>query len=143
MGGQEVCNAATRASVPRHLAWAGRPQGRGESFSAPEGAGRQGARRPAGDESLSELLPSGDRVEGTIEKQEAYYRKLLGLAQNRDFAFVISFVHQDHDALREKIKEQSPELFITWRDCGLLDEKGKSRPAFDVWKKFLDSPLQK
>jgi uncharacterized protein (TIGR03067 family) len=82
-------------------------------------------------------------IEGTIEKQEAYYRRLLGLAQQRDFAFVISFVHQDYDALWEKIKDQSPELFIAWRDCGLLDEKGKARPAFDVWKKFFDSPLQK
>lgn len=81
-------------------------------------------------------------IEGTLEKQEAYYRKLLGLAEQHDFAFVICFVHQDYDALWEKIKEQSPELFIAWRDCGLLDENGKARPALDVWKKFFDSPLQ-
>ena len=63
-------------------------------------------------------------IEGTSEKQVAYYRKLLGLAQQRDFAFVISFVHQDYDALWEKIKDHSPELFMAWRDCGLLDETG-------------------
>ena len=65
-------------------------------------------------------------IEGTPEKQEAYYRALLALAQKRDFAFVVSFVHQDYDALWEKIKATSPELFIAWRDCGLLDEKGKA-----------------
>jgi uncharacterized protein (TIGR03067 family) len=82
-------------------------------------------------------------IEGTIEKQETYYRKLLQLAQQRDFAFVISFVHQDYDALWETIKDQSPELFIAWRDCGLLDEKGKSRPAFEVWKSYFEAPLEK
>ena len=47
-------------------------------------------------------------IEGTPEKQEAYYRKLLGLAQEREFVFVISFVHQDYDALWEKIKVNLP-----------------------------------
>ena len=82
-------------------------------------------------------------IEGTPEKQVAYYRKLLGLAQQRDFAFVISFIHQDYDALWEKIKDHSPELFIAWRDCGLLDEQGKARPAYGVWKEFFDLPLPK
>jgi hypothetical protein len=82
-------------------------------------------------------------IEGTPEKQVAYYRKLLGLAQQRDFAFVISFIHQDYDALWEKIKDHSPELFMAWRDCGLLDEQGKARPAYGVWKDFFDLPLPK
>jgi uncharacterized protein (TIGR03067 family) len=80
-------------------------------------------------------------IEGTPEKQEAYYRKLLGLAQQRGFVFVISFIHQDYDALWEKIKQHSPELFIAWRDCGLLDERGKARPAYHVWKDFFALPL--
>ena len=82
-------------------------------------------------------------IEGTSEKQVAYYRKLLGLAQQRDFAFVISFVHQDYDALWEKIRDHSPELFMAWRDCGLLDEQGKARPVYSVWKDFFDLPLQR
>lgn len=67
----------------------------------------------------------------------------MGLAQQRDFAFVISFIHQDYDALWEKIKDHSPELFMAWRDCGLLDEQGEARPAYGVWKDFFDLPLQK
>lgn len=82
-------------------------------------------------------------IEGTPEKQEAYYRALLDLAHRRDFAFVVSFVHQDYDALWEKIKDTSPELFMAWRDCGLLDETGKARPAFQVWRTYFDLPLRK
>ena len=68
-------------------------------------------------------------IEGTPEKQAAYYRRLLALAQRHNFVFVISFIHQDYDALWEKIKATAPELFMAWRDCGLLDENGKARPV--------------
>jgi hypothetical protein len=88
-------------------------------------------------------LPSaGVVIEGTPQRQEAYFRKLLALAHERDFAFVISFVHQDYDALWEKITAFSPELFIAWRDCGLVDENGKARPAFQVWKDYFELPRQ-
>jgi uncharacterized protein (TIGR03067 family) len=88
-------------------------------------------------------LPSAKVViEGSPEKQESYYRALLGLAQRRDFAFVVSFVHQDYDALWERIKGSSPELFVAWRDCGLLDERGKARPAYRVWKEYFELPLR-
>jgi hypothetical protein len=94
----------------------------------------------------AERLPlptAGVVIEGTPQKQEAYYRKLLQLAQQRDFAFVISFVHQDYDALWERIKDYSPELFIAWRDCGLIDEQGNARAARHVWKEYFDRPLRK
>ena len=82
-------------------------------------------------------------IEGTPEKQVVFYRRLLALAQKRDFVFVISFVHQDYDALWEKIKATAPELFMAWRDCGLLDENGKPRPAYKVWKEYFSLPLSK
>ncbi|MGQ0637109.1 MAG: hypothetical protein ACT4QC_21075 [Planctomycetaceae bacterium] len=81
-------------------------------------------------------------IEGTPEKQTAYYEKLLSVAQQRQFVFVISFIHQDYDVLWERIKSSSPEFFGTWRDCGLLDEKGNPRPAFDVWKAYFALPLK-
>lgn len=81
-------------------------------------------------------------IEGTPQKQEAYYRTLLALAQKRDFAFVVSFVHQDYDALWERIKGSSPELFMAWRDCGLLDEAGRPRPAYTVWRDCFRLPLR-
>jgi len=94
----------------------------------------------------AELLPMPQAkvvIQGTPEKQVAYYRRLLALAQQRDFVFVISFVHQDYDALWEKIKATAPELFMAWRDCGLLDENGNARPAYKVWKDYFSLPLSK
>ena len=76
-------------------------------------------------------------IEGTPAKQAAYYRKLLSTAQEHRFVFVISFIHQDYDSLWEKIRSSAPELFMAWRDCGLLDEKGNPRPAFQVWKNYF------
>jgi len=81
-------------------------------------------------------------INGSPEKQLAYYQKLLTLAQQRNFVFVISFIHQDYDALWEKIKNNSPELFIAWRDCGLLDENSHPRPAYGLWKSYFDLPLK-
>jgi hypothetical protein len=82
-------------------------------------------------------------IHGTPQKQEGYYQKLLSLAQQRKFVFVVSFVHQDYDALWEKIKGSSPELFIAWRDCGLLDQDARPRPAYAVWKSYFDLPLRR
>ena len=77
---------------------------------------------------------------GTPEKQAAHYPELLSMAPRRKFAFVISFVHQDYDGLWEKIKASAPALIIAWRDCGLLDQDGKPRPAYGVWKGVLTCP---
>ncbi|MBN1846214.1 MAG: glycosyl hydrolase 53 family protein [Sedimentisphaerales bacterium] len=85
---------------------------------------------------------SGQVVNGTEEKQAAYYRELLATAEARRFEFVISFLHQDYDAMWERIKSFSPEAFMAWRDCGLLDETGKKRPSYHVWKQYFDMPLE-
>ena len=79
-------------------------------------------------------------IEGTPEKRAAYYHRLLALALERDFALVISFIYQDYDALWKKIEKISPELFMAWRDCGLLDENGGPRPAYVVWKDYFRLP---
>ena len=79
-------------------------------------------------------------IEGTPEEQAAYYHRLLALAQERDVAFVIGFIHQDYDALWKKIEKISPELFMAWRDGGLLDENGGPRPAYAVWKDYFRLP---
>ncbi|NWG14119.1 MAG: hypothetical protein HXY20_11355 [Acidobacteria bacterium] len=80
-------------------------------------------------------------IYGSLELQKAYYEKLLELAQEKKFKFVVSFLHRDYDALWEKIKSASPSFFIAWRDCGLLDENGQKRPAYEVWRRFLAMPL--
>jgi hypothetical protein len=79
-------------------------------------------------------------IAGTPQKQEAYFQALLTFAQRNDTRFVIGFIHRDYDALWEKIKGSAPEVFMAWRDCGLVDEKGNPRPAFRVWRQFFELP---
>ncbi len=85
---------------------------------------------------------SGQVIDGTPKKQESYFKVLLAFAQEHNVRFVISFIHRDYDALWENIKGSTPEAFMAWRDCGLLDEDGKARPAYTVWKRYFDSPLR-
>jgi hypothetical protein len=79
-------------------------------------------------------------IHGTPEKQLAYHQKLFDIAHEKKFVFVVAFIHQDYDALWEKIKGSSPELFIAWRDCGLLDQSANPRPAYHLWKSHFDLP---
>jgi len=84
---------------------------------------------------------SGQVIEGSPEKQAAYYEALLAFAGAHETRFVISYLHRDYDALWEEIKGRSPEAFLAWRDCGLLDEQGRPRPAFRVWEHHRGRPL--
>lgn len=83
-------------------------------------------------------LKSGQVIDGTPEKQEAYFQALLAFAQAHETAFVICFVGRDYDALWEKIKATAPEAFAVWRDCGLIDEAGEPRPAYRVWRRHFE-----
>ena len=55
--------------------------------------------------------------------------------------FVVLFIHQEYDALWEKFKGTAPELFMAWGDCGLIDERGRSRPALAVRRDEFKRPL--
>src|SRR6185503_16831155 len=48
-------------------------------------------------------------INGSPEKQAAYTRTLLELAQKAHFRFVVFFIHQDYDALWDTIKATAPE----------------------------------
>ena len=56
-------------------------------------------------------------------------------AESRDFVFIINFVLRDYDALWEKIGRT--DLAAVWRDTGLYDENGLSRPALQAWQTAL------
>ena len=85
---------------------------------------------------------TGQIINGTEEKQAAYYKQLLATARSRRFEFVISFLHRDYDAMWDRIKAFSPEAFMAWRDCGLLDQAGKKRKSYHIWKQYFDMRLQ-
>jgi hypothetical protein len=80
-------------------------------------------------------------LRGTPEKQAAYTRTLLGLADRKRFQFVVLFIHQDYDRLWDTIKATAPELFMAWRDCGLLDDRGQARPSYAAWREYFVRPL--
>src|SRR4051812_328272 len=84
---------------------------------------------------------AGGFIEGTPEKRAADDETLLAFARKHETRFVISDLHRDYDALWEKIKDTAPEASLSWRDCGLLDDDGRSRPAYRAWERSLALPL--
>jgi len=80
-------------------------------------------------------------IDGNPALQADFYEKMLSFARTHRTAFMISFLYRDYDALWEKIKSTAPEAFMAWRDCGLLDEQARQRPAYHVWRKHFQIPL--
>lgn len=76
-------------------------------------------------------------ISSSPAKQAAYFETLFDQAVCDNYLFVIAFLYRDYDALWEKIKGTAPEAFIVWKDCGLIDERGNERPAYDVWKRYF------
>jgi hypothetical protein len=74
-------------------------------------------------------------------EQAEYARTLLSRAQAERYLFVTWWTSRDFDALWETFPESIKELGSIWRDTGLLDADGTPRPAFSVWKEWLDRPL--
>ncbi len=83
---------------------------------------------------------SGLTFDGTPEKQADYFSRLLDYAQEREMVFVVNFILHDYDALWEKVG--STDFAAIWRDTGLYDEDGSTRPALDVWRAALARPYQ-
>jgi hypothetical protein len=83
------------------------------------------------------------QIDGSPQRQVTYYQKLFAFAQGRKTAFIISFLCIDYDLLWKKIASGSPPLFQAWQNNGFVDAKGAVRPAYQVWRKFFDMPLQK
>jgi hypothetical protein len=90
-------------------------------------------------------VPFGEHVvtmDGSPELQDSFYKKLLALAKQKKFAFVIESVPRDYDTRWKKNKDEFPPFFIVWKDCGLIDGEGNKRPAYYTWRKYFDMPLK-
>src|SRR5262245_11419181 len=74
-------------------------------------------------------------------EQDAYVTALLKRAQSDRYLFVTWFASKDFDELWATFPETVKDLGRLWRDTGLVDEKGKERPALGTWKKELGRPL--
>lgn len=84
-------------------------------------------------------------IPGSPEKQKTYFETLLNTANKDGYLFVIAFLYRDYDALFGKIAQElekrnlTTDIFLVWRDCGMVDENGIERPALGVWKRYLSS----
>jgi hypothetical protein len=77
---------------------------------------------------------------GSLQGQAMYIETLLSTACREQYLFVIAFLYRDYDALWEKIKgDMSGDWAVAWRDCGLVDETGKTRRAYEVWRRYLNA----
>jgi hypothetical protein len=89
------------------------------------------------------IIHKDQRVDfkGSPGMQASYYERLFRFAQEKKFKFIIAFFHRDYDPWWEKNKANLPAWAVAWRDCGLVDEEGNKRPAYNVWRKYFDMPV--
>ena len=83
----------------------------------------------------------GVAIAGSERWQADYVQQLCAEAQRLEAEFVIWFVFRDYDRLYEKY-ENPPLVFKVWKDIGLLDDDGRAREAYLVWKQWRAIPVQ-
>lgn len=79
----------------------------------------------------------GVRIKGTEDWQRDYLDKLLNHANDLNAEFICWFVYRDYDRLYETFPT---DIMKIWRDTGLLDGDGNTRPAYDRWLEWKDLP---
>jgi hypothetical protein len=124
------------AEVDEAFAWLTRSF---DQFGKPYAVGE------SGESAEAMRVPFGEHVvtmDGSPELQASFYKKLLALAEQRKFAFVIESIPRDYDARWQKNKDEFPPFFIAWKDCGLIDGEGNKRPAYYTWREYFDMPLK-
>ena len=86
----------------------------------------------------------GKSIPGTEAGQNAYLTFVLGESARLHAEFVVWFFYRDYDALWDRIKFLGPdvEIFKAFKNTGLLDSKGRDRPASSTWRTWLRLPRQ-
>lgn len=78
---------------------------------------------------------------GSATRQDNYLDDLLDKAQARNAEFITWFILQDYDPLCSFVGGCS-DTDVLWRDSGLYDGFGNTRPAYTRWKDRLAIPAQ-
>ncbi len=71
-------------------------------------------------------------------EQLAYLETLLYNAHNENYPFIIWWAYRDYDQLWATFPTEFQDIGKLWRDTGLLNEDGKERPSFIVWKNTFE-----
>ncbi|MGR3279288.1 hypothetical protein ACSYAD_29925 [Acaryochloris marina NIES-2412] len=87
------------------------------------------------------LIPAREKWQAT------YIEFLLSEANRLQAEFVLHWGYRDLDQLQAKLDDTGGAFdsnihgFASLsKDCGLIDEKGRPRPSFNVWQKWLSLP---
>ncbi len=76
-------------------------------------------------------------IKSDVCQQKDYLESLMLNAYLHDYLFVIWWAYRDFDILWNYLPEEYKDLAKIWRDTGLLDEKGRQRPAYKIWEQIL------
>jgi hypothetical protein len=76
------------------------------------------------------------------QEQAAFVQVLLSQAQVHHYLFVTYWTARDFDELWKTFPESVKDLGTLWRDTGLIDEAGRPRPAYEMWKLWLAKPFK-
>jgi hypothetical protein len=77
-------------------------------------------------------------IESNVCEQKEYLETLLLNAYNHNYKFIIWWAYRDYDELWATFPPEFQDIGKLWRDTGLLDENGKERPAYAVWKDIFN-----
>ncbi len=77
-------------------------------------------------------------IKGDVCEQKEYLETLLLNAYRHNYKFVIWWSYRDYDKLWNTFPADIQDIAKIWRDTGLLDENGKKRPAYNIWKQIFD-----
>ncbi|MGW9687190.1 hypothetical protein [Flagellimonas sp. 2504JD1-5] len=81
----------------------------------------------------------GVNAKSTEDWQRTYVEKLMNHLNDLNAEFAIWFVYRDYDLLYQNTPSP-PDILKVWRDNGLLDGNGAQRPAYELWKQWLQLP---
>ena len=89
-------------------------------------------------EDLSLERFNGNTIEGRQKYQLEYLDLVFNHMTGLNCKFVIWFVIRDYDQLWLLMEERgADEIFKSWRDTGLIDDKGNPRQALGCWDSWL------
>lgn len=74
---------------------------------------------------------------GSEKIQADYLQALMEETTNRNCYSITWFTHRDYDALMGTFPPALRDLGRTWRDTGLIEERGRERAAFGLWQQWL------
>jgi hypothetical protein len=88
-----------------------------------------------------EVTVFGLKLRGSEADQRQYYDVLLRTAQRDNYLFIATFATTDFEKLAAQLPKEARDLVMVWAYTGLQTSAGQTKPALDLWDRFLALPL--